>query len=140
MKKEVDNEQKCIFCSIIKGDIPSEDIYEDKHIKAFLDINPVTYGHTLVIPKEHFPMMTDVPDETLARTYQTSKHLMSAIKKAYEADFVTLAVVGIDVPHFHIHLIPRKKGDGVANFWPTTEYGEGEMKKEAERIRPFVSK
>ena len=139
MKKENLSEQDCVFCSIAKGDIPSEDIYEDDYTKAFLDINPVTYGHTLVIPKEHFSMMTDVPDETLARSYQISKRLMSTLKKAYSADFVTLAVVGIDIPHFHIHLIPRKRDDGVTNFWPTTKYGEGELKIEANKIRPFVS-
>lgn len=135
------NEEKnCVFCSIIKGDIPSSDVYEDEKVKAFLDINPITYGHTLLISKEHFPMMTDVPDDIVAHSYKVAKHLMGNIQKAYSADFVTLAVVGIDVPHFHIHLFPRKKGDGIANFWPTTEYKEGDMEKEAQKIRSQISK
>ncbi|MGM0482421.1 MAG: HIT family protein [Patescibacteria group bacterium] len=133
-------EKKCIFCSIASGEIPSTDIYEDEKVKAFLDINPITYGHTLIIPKEHYPMMTDAPDDIVAHSYKTAKYLMDKIQKAYEADFVTLAVVGIDVPHFHIHLFPRKKGDGVANFWQATKYKEGDMEKEAEKIRSSILK
>ncbi|MFP4022291.1 MAG: HIT family protein [Candidatus Paceibacterota bacterium] len=136
-----DNNEKenCIFCKIVAGEIPSVDIYEDEKVKAFLDINPVTYGHTLVIPKEHFPFMPDLPDDITGYVFKVAKHLMNDIKKAYSADFVTLVVVGIDVPHFHIHLIPRKQGDGIANFWPTTTYQEGDMEKEAERIRSYIS-
>ncbi len=129
----------CIFCKIVKGEIPSAGIFEDDVVKAFLDINPVTYGHTLIIPKEHHPIMTDVPDNTLEHSFRIAKHLMKDLKKIYEADFVTLAIVGIDVPHFHIHLIPRKQSDEIPNFWPTTNYKKGEMEKEAEKIRSSIT-
>jgi histidine triad (HIT) family protein len=125
----------CIFCKIIAGEIPAAKIYEDEKVLAFLDINPVTPGHVLLIPKEHHPMMLDVPDELLGYCFVKSKELMMKIKPAMEADFVVISVVGIDVPHFHIHLIPRKMNDGLANFWPTTKYKEGEMEEVAEKIR-----
>ena len=129
---------ECIFCKIIAGEIPAEKIYEDDKVLAFLDINPVTYGHTLVIPKEHYAIMTDVPDELLAYCYIKSKELMTKIKPALEADYVSVSVVGLDVPHFHIHLIPRNFNDGLANFWPTKTYPEGEMKKISEKIKEFI--
>ncbi len=129
----------CIFCKIVGGEIPSADVYEDELVKAFLDINPVRVGHTLIVPKEHFPFMTDVPDETLSHAFKISKRLMEDIKQVYNADFVTLAVVGIDVPHFHLHLIPRKHSDEIPVFWPTSKYEEGEMEKQAKKIRSFIS-
>lgn len=125
----------CIFCKIVAGEIPAAKVYEDDKILAFLDINPVTYGHVLVIPKEHHQMITDVPDDLLCYCFIKSKKLMIKIKEAMAADFVVVSVVGIDVPHFHIHLVPRKHGDGLANFWPTTAYAEGEMQKTAEKIK-----
>ncbi len=131
--------KECIFCKIINGDIPSSDIYEDGTIKAFLDINPVTYGHTLVIPKKHYPMMIDVPDSTLSHSFKISKYLMKDLKNIYKADFVKLAVVGIDVDHFHIHLIPRRNSDEICNFWPTTKYQENDMEEEAKKIRSSLS-
>lgn len=129
----------CIFCKIVNKEIPSASIYEDDIVKAFLDINPVTYGHTLVIPKEHYPIMTDVPDDVLSHSFKTARSLMKDLKKIYKADFVTLAIVGIDVDHFHIHLIPRKKSDGLPNFWPTTKYKEGELEKETKIIKSSLS-
>ena len=124
----------CIFCKIIAGEIPAKKIYEDDKILAFLDINPVAYGHTLIIPKEHYQMMVDTPDELLCYCFQKSKELMIKIKEAMGADFVSVSVVGLDVPHFHIHLVPRKFSDNLANFWPTTKYTEGEMQKVGEKI------
>lgn len=125
----------CIFCKIVKNEIPADKIYEDDKIVAFLDINPVSPGHTLVIPKEHHQMMTDTPDDLLSYIFVQSKKLMQVLKTALEADFVVVSVVGIDVPHFHIHLIPRYHDDGLANFWPTKKYEEGESEEIVEKIR-----
>ena len=127
----------CIFCKIIAGEIPAEKIYEDDKVLAFLDINPVTYGHTLIIPKEHYEMMTDMPEELLCYCFAKAKELMVKIKEATEADYVLVTVSGIDVPHFHIHLISRKSTDGLSE-WPRIEYNEGEMKKAGEKIRNLV--
>ena len=125
----------CIFCKIIAGEIPSAKVYEDGRFLAFLDINPVTDGHVLLIPKAHHQMMVDLPDELIGPIYQAAKQLMQRIKAAMAADFVALSVVGVDVPHFHIHLIPRRSGDGLENFWPTKKYALGELERVAAKIR-----
>lgn len=125
----------CIFCKIAKGEIPSEKVYEDKQILAFLDINPVNPGHVLVIPKEHYQWFYDVPDKILSHLMKESKKIVTAIKESLNADFVALAVVGIDVPHFHLHLLPRYFNDGLSNFWPTKKYEEGQEKEYSEKIK-----
>ena len=117
----------CIFCKIISGEIPSHKIYEDEACLAFLDINPVAQGHVLLIPKSHHEIMIDTPNDLIQYLFTKAKELMIEIKQKMNADFVVLSVVGLDVPHFHIHLIPRKMNDGLANFWPTKKYIDGEM-------------
>jgi histidine triad (HIT) family protein len=103
-----------------------------------LDINPVNPGHVLLIPKGHFPTMAETPDDLTAYLYVKAKELMSKIKIAMKADFVVLSVVGTDVPHFHIHLIPRYFSDGLAGFWPAKKYQEGEMAAVADKIRTEI--
>jgi|SRR3989344_3557040 len=125
----------CIFCKIAANEIPAEVVYEDESVIAFLDIHPVNFGHTLLIPKRHVPTMLDVPDEMLNVLFVAAKKLMGAIKKGCEADYVALTVVGVDVPHFHIHLIPRYLNDGLAGFWPTKTYRENEAEVAGENIR-----
>ncbi|KKR45204.1 MAG: Histidine triad (HIT) protein [Parcubacteria group bacterium GW2011_GWA1_40_21] len=125
----------CIFCKIIKGAIPAEKIYEDDEVVAFLDIKPVNFGHTLVIPKKHYEKMESTPDDTLSAVFTNAKKLIKVIKESMSADFVALSVVGIDVPHFHIHLIPRYFNDNMPVFWPRKEYREGEKEMIAEKIK-----
>ena len=124
----------CIFCRIVSGDIPSAKVYEDDDVLAYLDIKPVSYGHTLIIPKTHHEWLYDTPDDLLTEMMKTVKFMMPKLRDAMSADSVTLSVVGIDVPHFHIHLIPRKKNDGLPR-WPEREYENGEMESVAEKIR-----
>jgi histidine triad (HIT) family protein len=119
--------ENCIFCKIIKEEIPSRKVYEDKDFLSFLDIYPVSFGHTLVIPKEHIIWMQDASDKTISDIFQLCKKLMLAIKKAMNCDYVQLAISGIDIQHFHIHLIPRYKNDGLAE-WPTKNYKNEEEK------------
>jgi histidine triad (HIT) family protein len=111
--------ENCIFCKIIKGEIPCAKVYEDKDFLAFLDINPVTSGHTLVIPKKHIEWMQDVDDITLAESFRLTKKLMLAIKNGLSYDYVQISIVGKDVPHFHIHLIPRHLNDGLPQYKTT---------------------
>lgn len=127
--------ENCVFCKIVAGEISAAKVYEDEKVLAFLDINPVNKGHALVIPKAHHQMMADTPDDLVAYIFTTAKKLMKAIKKATKADLVVVSVVGIDVPHFHIHLVPRFKDDGLAGWWPTKKYKEGEMEQFAEKIK-----
>ncbi|PIT93646.1 HIT family protein [Candidatus Falkowbacteria bacterium CG10_big_fil_rev_8_21_14_0_10_43_11] len=124
----------CVFCKIIKGELPSYKIYEDEKVLVFLDINPVADGHVLLIPKEHYQIMPDVPDDLLAYAFLKAKELMPKIKSAMQVNYISISVVGMDVPHFHIHIIPRKFNDGLANFWPTKKYQEGEVEKIAKLI------
>ena len=125
----------CIFCKIAKGEVPSAKVFEDKNVFAFLDINPVNNGHVLVIPKEHHARLEETPDTVVADIFVQSKKIMPAIKKAMNANFVAVSVVGTEVPHLHIHLIPRTHTDGLTGFWPTKKYGEKEMETVAEKIR-----
>jgi histidine triad (HIT) family protein len=119
----------CIFCKIIKKEIPAHIVYEDDSSLAFLDIHPVSYGHTLLIPKEHHEKILSTPDSLVSNLFVTAKKLTPAVREATNADFIALTVVGEDVPHFHIHLIPRSEGDGLAGFWPTKEYESEDAKK-----------
>jgi histidine triad (HIT) family protein len=127
--------ENCIFCKIVKKEIPAEVIYEDDNFLAFLDIQPVNPGHVLLIPKTHYKTLVDAPDEILAKIIVRAKKLMATIKDAMAADLVVLSVVGVDVPHFHIHLLPRYHDDGLANFWPTKKYKSDEIKKIGAKIR-----
>lgn len=128
----------CIFCKIVRGEIPAAKIYEDGRALAFLDINPVTDGHALLIPKEHYEMMVDVPDELLSSLFVTVKKLMIPVRQAMGSEYVAVSVAGTEVPHFHIHIIPRSTSDGLAGFWPTKKYADGEMTAIAEKIRRAI--
>jgi histidine triad (HIT) family protein len=129
----------CIFCKIAAGQIPCHKIYEDEKVFVFLDINPVTDGHTLVIPKAHHEMIVDTPDELMSYVFIQAKKLMRVLKEALGAEFVAVSVVGTDVPHFHVHLIPRYKNDGLANFWPTKKYQAGEEEEIIAKIKNITS-
>lgn len=102
-----DMHEKTIFEKIIDREIPADIVYEDDISLAFLDINPVTKGHTLLISKHPYQWMTDVPDELLGELFIRAKKIMNTMKSNIGCDYVQVGVVGKDVPHFHIHLIPR---------------------------------
>lgn len=122
-----------IFEKIIAGEVPSTKIYEDEKTFAFLDIEPVADGHTLLITKEPYRWIQDVPDDLLADLFIKAKELMRVIKKAMECDYVQLSVVGKDVPHVHIHLIPRYFDDDIPSA-PTHEYKDDQPAQIAEKI------
>jgi len=124
----------CIFCRIVSGEIPAAKIYEDEEVMAFLDINPVRHGHALVIPKKHYPRIEEAPDGIVSTVFICAKKLMTPIRNAMNADYVALSVIGVDVNHLHIHLIPRNHDDGLASFWPTTKYSGEEMEKVRKKI------
>lgn len=114
-------EKNCIFCALIKKEIPCDLIYENENFFSFLDIKPVAPGHLLIIPKKHVVWMSEADDETLSEIFKLTKKMMLALQKAMQCDFVQMSVVGEEVPHFHIHLIPRYKNDKLPNF-PTKQY------------------
>lgn len=98
-----------IFSKIIKGDIPSYKIAEDEHFFAFLDINPLAKGHTLVVPKVETDYIFDLEDDTLAQLFLFSKRIARAIEKTIPCKRVGITVIGLEVPHAHVHLVPINK-------------------------------
>lgn len=110
-----------IFTKIINREIPATIVYEDDESIAFLDIGPVAKGHTLLIPKKQYTWMQDVPDETISELFITSKKIMKAMIQGLGCDYVQVSVVGEEVPHFHIHLIPRYHNDGL-HGWTRLSY------------------
>lgn len=98
-----------IFSKIIAGEIPSYKVAEDDNFYAFLDINPLVKGHALVVPKREVDYIYDLNDEELAAMHVFAKHVALAIQKAFPCKKVGEAVIGLEVPHAHIHLIPIQK-------------------------------
>ncbi len=108
----------CIFCKIIKGEMPSYKLYEDDQFIVILDKFPLTYGHLLVIPKYHHENIFDMPEEIARGVYPLAKKMAIAVKEAVQADGVNIVqnngkAAQQAVMHFHLHVIPRKMEDGV---------------------------
>lgn len=99
-----------IFTKIINGEIPSYKIAEDEHFYAFLDINPLAEGHTLVVPKREVDYLFDLNDEELAGMMAFAKKVAAHIRAAVPCKRIGMAVIGLDVPHAHIHLVPISEG------------------------------
>ncbi len=130
----------CLFCKIIKGEIPSTKIYEDENSFAFLDINPVSIGHTLLIPKKHSRNLFDTEDKTLAILSPILKKLSIAIKKATKSDGINIGInneptAGQVVFHLHMHIIPRYKNDNIKMWGGKKENYKEEI---AEKIKKLL--
>ncbi len=113
--------QQCIFCQIIAGKIPSKKVYEDKHLIAVLDVNPAAKGHVLVIPKEHYAILPQIPDSEVQHFFNTAKDISQALLKALKVSGTNIFVAnglaaGQRSQHFLLHVIPRQEGDGVMQF------------------------
>lgn len=121
-----------IFGKIIRKEIPATIIYEDEQFLSFIDISPAAKGHILLIPKVQYAWMQDAPDQLIQDIFTKAKSLMIVLKNAITADYIQLSIVGNEVPHFHIHLIPRKHGENING--PHVMYEEGEMQEIAEKI------
>lgn len=134
----------CIFCKIINNEIPSTKIYEDKEVLVILDVKPATKygGHCLVIPKKHFELITDLPDDLLNKLILVIKKMSGALLKYGEGLNILLnnkKVAGQAIPHIHFHLIPRFPNDGVlVEKWVSAEYKNGEAKKTAGKIKSLL--
>jgi histidine triad (HIT) family protein len=105
--------QSCIFCKIVAGEIPAEKIYEDTDFLAFLDIRPLSPGHTLVIPKKHYTWVWDVPNA--GDFFEVTKKIALAQKKAFSTEFILSKIIGEEVPHAHIWVYPDNKVKGDKN-------------------------
>ena len=125
----------CVFCKITKGELPSYKIYEDSDFLSFLTIEPVSDGHLLDIPKKHIVWMQDADDKTIAGIFILTKKIMKAVKIATKCDYVLISIVGTEVPHFHIHLIPRYLDDALPQF-PTQKH---EHEKAVEIVKKITA-
>ncbi len=123
-----------IFSRIVSGEIPSYKVAEDENYYAFLDINPLQKGHTLVIPKKETDYIFDLSDEDLAGMMIFAKKVAKAIGKTIPCLRVGVAVLGLDVPHAHIHLVPLHSGDDLNFCNPKKQFTAEEMKACAEAI------
>jgi len=129
----------CIFCKIVSREIPSYKVHEDENVLAFLDIAPVNYGHTLVIPKKHFENMEEVDVKTLEQVIMAVKKIGASVKSGLGVAGYNLCVnngkvSGQVVPHLHFHIIPRTAGDGL-ELWPQGKYGDGEAEEVLKKIK-----
>jgi histidine triad (HIT) family protein len=123
-----------IFTKIIKGEIPCYKIAEDRNYFAFLDINPLRAGHTLVIPKKETDYIFDIDDEELAGLIIFSKEVAKAIKRAMPCTRIGVAILGLEVPHAHIHLVPMDSMDDVNFRNPKLKFSSEEFKEIAAKI------
>ena len=128
-----------IFTKIIKGEIPSYRIAEDENFYAFLDINPLKAGHTLVVPKKETDYIFDIDDEQLAAMILFSKKIAAAIKNSYPCNRVAVIVLGLEVPHAHIHLIPMDTMEDVNFKNPKLKFTPEEFKEIAAKINSRLS-
>lgn len=130
----------CLFCKMVEGEVPVTKVYEDEAVLAFLDIGPISDGHTLVIPKQHCTRLHECDPEVLAGVSARLGKVAEAVAAAMDADGYNVlsnngAAAGQVVEHLHFHVIPRRIGDRVFTRWPSYEYKKGQMEDIAARIR-----
>jgi histidine triad (HIT) family protein len=124
-----------IFTKIVNGEIPSYKVAENENFYAFLDINPIAIGHTLVIPKKEVDYLFDLDEETYDGLFKFTKKVAAAIEKTVDCLRLGMIVYGLDVPHTHIHLIPLKGGGNELNLGkPKIELSESDFKDIASKI------
>jgi len=133
-----------IFSQIVEGEIPARIVYEDETTIAFLDANPLAPGHTLVIPKDEYERLNDVPEDIATDLYATIHRMVPAVEEAVDADATTVAFnngeeSGQEVPHVHCHIVPRFEGDGGgpihAMFGGTADLEDDELDDIADEIK-----
>jgi len=130
----------CVFCKIVAGQIPVTKVFEDDVVLAFLDIGPVSDGHTLVVSKQHFEKLHDCQPDLLGRVGSRLGKVAGAVVAAMDCDGYNVLcnngrAAGQVVEHLHFHIIPRNLGDGVFDRWPAYKYREGLIETIAAKIR-----
>jgi histidine triad (HIT) family protein len=134
----------CTFCKIVAGEIEAATVFEDEQVLAFLDHRPLFPGHTLLIPKMHYETLTELPEDLVAPVFRKARLLAAAVELAMEAEGTFVAMnnrVSQAVPHLHIHVVPRRKKDGLRGFfWPRQKYeSEAELARVQDRVRQAIS-
>lgn len=131
--------ENCVFCKIVREEIPAKKIHENKDVLAFLDINPIAKGHILLIPKKHFESIFDIDESYLKEIISVAKEISASLKNKLGADGVNILHASgkeaqQSVFHFHIHLVPRYKNDKL-DTWPKSNYRELNFDEITRKIR-----
>lgn len=133
----------CIFCKVIAGVIPSIQVYQDNDSIAFMDINPVAEGHTLIVPRLHSANLFEISDSAIAAAARAARRVGSAVQQALKPEGLNIiqcngAAAAQSVQHFHIHVIPRWMDDGLGMNWSLIPGNLDEINHVAEKIRQHV--
>ncbi len=135
----------CAFCAVVNG-AEHQVVYRDEHVVAFLDHAPVFPGHTLVVPARHYDTLEDVPESDVAPLFLLARRLSIAFRIALGAEGSFVAVntrISQSVPHVHVHVVPRRKGDGLFSpgkgMWVRLRYSDGEAARVAEKLRTALA-
>lgn len=126
-----------IFTKIINGEIPSYKVYENEYIYAFLDINPINLGHTLIVPKIEIDYFLDVPEPYYSEVFKSAKIISRAIQEATKCNRIMTMIAGLDIPHFHYHLIPTNSMKDL-DFKKAKSLPEEEMKNIQGKIKSLL--
>ena len=134
----------CIFCAIVRGDEPAHVVLDDEHAVGFLDRRPVFLGHVLVVPREHYETLADLPVEQVGPLFERARRVALAMEEGLGAAGAFVALnnkVSQSVAHVHVHVVPRNRGDGLRGFfWPRRKYAdEAEAADHAARIRAALA-
>ena len=133
-------EKDCIFCKIAAGEIPSATLYEDDDFRVILDLGPASKGHALILPKEHYRNLYDIDEEVVAKAMILAKKMVNKLTKVLDCDGYNIVqnnveCAGQSVFHFHMHLIPRYKGDQVGLGWKMGELSEEDKKEILDKMK-----
>jgi histidine triad (HIT) family protein len=133
----------CLFCRIVAGEVPTDTVFEDSRTLAFLDHRPLFPGHCLLIPRDHYETLADLPDELVAPLFGNARRLAAAVERAMDAEGSFVAInnrVSQSVPHLHIHIVPRRKKDGLRGFfWPRGKYEGDAMERVRAKLRDAIA-
>jgi histidine triad (HIT) family protein len=134
-------DENCIFCKIVQKQASSSVIYEDESVMAFLDIRPVNEGHALIIPKEHYEQIFDIPSDLLGKVHQVTKTVALAVQKTVNADGISIVqqngrAANQDIFHLHVHVIPRYAGEKMKHFHELQIVDGKQLDLTAIKIRP----
>lgn len=132
--------ENCIFCKILNGEIPSAKLYEDEDFAIILDVGPASFGHVLIIPKDHYANLFEMPEEMLSKCMKLAKVWGDKLVKALNADGLNLVqnnglAAGQTVFHYHLHMIPRYEGDSVGGLWTPGSLSEEQKKEILEKVK-----
>ncbi len=133
----------CIFCKIANGMIPSHTLYEDEDFKVIFDLGPATKGHALILPKKHFDNIYEMDDETASKVFVLAKKMAGAMTKAFDCNGFNVIqnngeCAGQSVFHFHMHLIPRYKGDNAIKMWKASETTDEKLAQLEEKVKEVL--